>query len=102
MGQDRSLELLQSTPRLKPKPVEQLTASVLISLQRVGLAPGSVQREHQLTAKALAQRMLAHEPSSSPTSRACSPDARSASIRSSSAAKRDSSNRAISACANGS
>ena len=61
MGQDRALELLQGTPRLKAEPVQQFTPSVLISLERVGLPTRAVQREHQLSAKALAQRMLADQ-----------------------------------------
>jgi hypothetical protein len=59
--QDRSLELLKRPPRLEPEPLDQFAASIPIGLQRAGLAPAAVQREHQLAAQPLAQRMLANE-----------------------------------------
>ena len=61
LSEDRPLELLKLPPRLDPEVVDQLAASLLIALQRVGLPARSVQREHQLRLKALPQRMLAHE-----------------------------------------
>ena len=33
-----------------------------VGVQRIGLPPGAVQREHALGVEALAQRLLAHEP----------------------------------------
>ena len=61
VDQDRLFELLQGAPGLESELVEELAPSVPVGLQRVGLPAGSVQREHQLAAQALAQRMLAHQ-----------------------------------------
>ena len=49
LGEDRSLELLKLAAGLEPKLLDQPAARVAIALERVGLAPGSVQREHQLS-----------------------------------------------------
>ena len=72
-------------------------ARVLVGLERLGLAAAAVEREHQLAAQALASGCSPISASSSPTSSAWRPSARSASIRCSSAASRSSSSRAISA-----
>jgi hypothetical protein len=47
------LDLLQSGPGLDSKLVEQLSAGALVAGERIGLAARSVQRQHQLTVKAL-------------------------------------------------
>ena len=61
LGQDRSLELLKLATGLEPELVDQPTPGDAIALKRVGLAPRSVQRDHQLTDQALARRVLAHQ-----------------------------------------
>ena len=61
LGQDRSFELLELATGLEPELVDQPTPRDAVALERVGLATRSVQREHQLTDKALAQGMLVHE-----------------------------------------
>ena len=61
LGQDRSLELLKLASGLEPEFVDQLTPGDAVALKRLGLAPRSVQRDHQLTDQALARRMLAHQ-----------------------------------------
>ena len=80
-----------------PSSSTRRAARRLVGRERLGLAAAAVEREHQLPAQALAQRVLLTSPSSSPTSSAWRPRARSASMRSSSAARRASSRRAISA-----
>ena len=56
-----SLEAAQLGTGLNADLVHQTPARVPVGLERVGLPPGSVQREHLLTPEALAQWMLAHE-----------------------------------------
>ena len=62
LGQDGSFELLQLAAGLEAKLLDQPTPRDAIALQRVGLAPRSVQREHQLSDEPLAHGMLVHEP----------------------------------------
>src|SRR4029079_12894981 len=44
-----------------PELLVQTRAEVAIGLERLGLPAGAIQREHQLAAKALAQRIAPHE-----------------------------------------
>jgi hypothetical protein len=55
--QDHSLERLKGRPRLEPELFTQHPARVSVDVQRLGLAPRSIEREHQLGAEALAQRV---------------------------------------------
>ena len=61
MPQDLRLETLELRPRLDPELVDEAAARGLVGVEGLGLAAGSVEREHQLPAEGLAQRMLAHE-----------------------------------------
>ena len=49
------------SPGLKPQLAGEPAPRALIGLERVGLAAGPVQRQHQLTPEALLERMLAGE-----------------------------------------
>ena len=55
------LELLQLAARLEPELAVEIGPRLPVSLERIGLAAGAVQREHELRPQALAQRMLDHE-----------------------------------------
>ena len=61
VGEDLGLELAQLRARLEPQLVAHLPSAVAVGLQRLGLPPAAVEREHELAAYALAQRVLAHE-----------------------------------------
>ena len=61
LPQDRPLEPLQLLARLEPELVRQLAPGHPVASQRLGLAAGAVEREHQLAAQALPQRMLGDE-----------------------------------------
>jgi hypothetical protein len=55
------LQLLEAGAGVKPEFLGQTVAQILIDVQRLGLAPAAVQRQHQLTAQALAQGVLRHQ-----------------------------------------
>ena len=61
LGEDRPLELAQPLSRLDPELLDQRPARVLVGLQRVGLAVGAVEGEHQLRAQPLAVGVLADQ-----------------------------------------
>ena len=61
LGQDRPLERLQRRRRLDPEALDQRVPRRAVRLERLGLPAGAVQREHQLAAEALAQRVLGDE-----------------------------------------
>ena len=60
MGQDRLLERAQVGPRLDADLLDQRVARAAVGLERVGLAPAAVERQHQRTVQALAQGLLGH------------------------------------------
>ena len=100
LREDRALERLQRRGRLDPEALDERLPGRAVDLERLGLPAGAVEREHQLAAQPLAQRMLRDEGLELATSGACRPSASSASIRSSSAASRSSSSRSTAAWAN--
>ncbi len=53
LPQDLVLELLQPPARLDAELVDEPASRVLVGLQRLGLAPSGVEREHQLRARGL-------------------------------------------------
>jgi hypothetical protein len=57
----RLLQLLQLRSRLDAQLVHERPAGVLVDVQRVGLAARAVEREHELAAQALAQRIPGDE-----------------------------------------
>ena len=59
--QDRALKLLQHPAGLKAQLLPQQLARLPVDRQRVGLAPRSIQRDHQLPDDALAQWIPAHQ-----------------------------------------
>ncbi|MBA3261287.1 MAG: hypothetical protein H0T69_02190 [Thermoleophilaceae bacterium] len=61
LAQDCLLQLSQLAAWLDPELFGQNPTSVLVDLERIGLAPGAVEREHELFPEALAQRVAAHE-----------------------------------------
>ena len=62
MLKDSPLKLLQLPPRLQPELVDESIACSPKHVEGVGLAPGPVQREHQVASQALPERLLCHEP----------------------------------------
>ena len=60
--EDAPFELAELGRRLEPQLVDENGAPRAIGGERVGLAAAAVQREHQLAAQSLVQRMLGHEP----------------------------------------
>ena len=58
LAQDRVVQALQLGRRLDPDLVDQRPPGVAVGLQRLGLAPAPVQREHPLRVQPLAQRVL--------------------------------------------
>ena len=62
MLEDSPLKLLQLPPRLQPELVDESIACSPKHVEGVGLASGPVQREHQVAAQALPERLLCHEP----------------------------------------
>ena len=61
LPQDRLLQLAQRRARLDPQLFYQRPPRRLVDGERVGLPAATVQREHQLGAHALAQRVLGGE-----------------------------------------
>ena len=57
MLEDRPLEPRQRRPRLEAQLLGQHAPAVPVDLQRLRLAPGAIQRQHQLRAQTLAQRL---------------------------------------------
>ena len=53
LAQDRLLELAQGGARLEAELLDERAARVLVGRERVGLAAGAVEREHELAAQAL-------------------------------------------------
>ena len=56
--EDRPLQPLQLRSRLEPEVVREPAPSVAVDLERLGLAPAAVEREHQLATEPLAERVL--------------------------------------------
>ena len=61
LPQDRAVEPLQGRARLDAELVDECAAGVEVGLERLGLPPGAIEREHQLAAQPLAQRVLSDE-----------------------------------------
>jgi hypothetical protein len=62
LAQDRLLQLAEPLARVDPQLFEQHPTRVLVSLKRLGLSAGAVEREHQLGAVTLSKRMVGHQP----------------------------------------
>ena len=58
MPQNRLFELLERTPGLDPELVDKTIARLLVDRERFGLSARSVERDHQLGSRPLAQRVL--------------------------------------------
>ncbi len=58
MTQDRSLELLQRGARLDPELIHEQASSFPVGRERLSLPPATVEREHQLPPRLLAERLL--------------------------------------------
>ena len=61
MGEDPRLQLAQLWAGLEPQLVAHVSSAVAVGLQRLGLPPAAIEREHELAAYALAHRVVAHE-----------------------------------------
>ena len=59
--EDRPLEPLELLARLQSQLLRELAAGLAVGVERLGLPAGAVEREHQLAAQALPQRMLGDE-----------------------------------------
>ena len=55
------MQLAKLAAGLDPKLVDECAPRVLIGVERLGLTAGAVEREHQLAAHPLVQRVLCHE-----------------------------------------
>ena len=70
LREDGPLEPAQLLAGLEPELARRAAAAVLVDGERVGLPAAAVEREHELAAQALAQRVLLTSRSSSATSSA--------------------------------
>ena len=61
LGEDRLLELLELRAGLEAELGDERLARVRVRVERVRLTPGAVEREHQLCAQPLAQRVRSNE-----------------------------------------
>src|SRR5215213_5216491 len=61
LPQDRAVQLLEAAARIDAELVHEHTARVVVGLKGLRLTPGAVEREHQLTPKTLAERVLFDE-----------------------------------------
>ena len=102
LREDRPLEALEQRARLETELLEEHGPPVAVVLERLGLPPGAVERDHQLRAEPVAERVLARNGLELADDLGARPVARSASKRSSSAVRRSSSSRAISVWAHAS
>jgi len=59
--QNRAFELLQSGARLDPQLVDEQAPRLPINIERIRLPPRAVKRQHEQTAEALAEWVLADE-----------------------------------------
>ena len=59
--QDRVMERLQLRSRVDPELVHESRTRRGVGIERLGLPPGAVEREHQLPAQSFPQRLLADE-----------------------------------------
>ena len=57
LREHRALEILERSARLDPQLLDKGHARVAVDVQRFGLAPRAVEREHQLATQPLAERM---------------------------------------------
>jgi hypothetical protein len=61
LGENCALELAQLDPRLEAELLDERRPRVPVRLERVGLAAGAVERQHQPAVQPLAQRMLGYQ-----------------------------------------
>ena len=83
LSEDRLLEVLQGAARLDAELLDEHPPRLGVDLQRLGLTAAAVQRKHQLTARALTQRLAGDECLDFGDELDVAPSTRSASIRSS-------------------
>ena len=93
LGEDRRLEPLQLVTRDEPELVDQGRAHAPVGLERVGLPPRAVEREHELSVQLLAVRVLGRQRLELPDDRGMTAERRSTASRSSSASSRSSASR---------
>ena len=61
MREDRLLRALELGPRLQAELRDERPSRVRIYIERLGLPPRAIEREHELRTEALSQRLLANE-----------------------------------------
>ena len=61
LSQDRLLELPQLPPRLDPEHLDQGSSPIRVCGQCLSIAARPIEREHQVPAQSLSQRMVPHE-----------------------------------------
>ena len=91
--EDLLLQLPQRRPRLQPQLLDRPAPTVGVDLKCGRLPPAPIQRQHELSGTRSRNGCSCTIASSSPTTCACRPSARSASTRPSSATSRNSSSR---------
>ena len=99
LGEDRGLEALELGAGLQAEFLDERAAGAAVGFERVGLAAGAVEREHQLGVEALAVRVLGGQRLQLGASAPWRPSASSRSMRRSSAARRSSPSRSTSPAA---
>ncbi len=62
VGEDRLLQALELRSGTQTELAVERPDRVAVGIQRLALTPGPIQREHELPAQALAQRLRRHEP----------------------------------------
>src|SRR5205085_7206732 len=60
-AEDRALEILELGTRLDPELLDEQPAAGAVGGERLGLPAGAVERDHELPAELLAQRLLLDE-----------------------------------------
>ncbi len=61
LREDGALELLERSPRLDAELLDERLARPPVDVERLGLSTAAVEREHELRADALAERVIPHE-----------------------------------------
>jgi hypothetical protein len=100
LAEDRLLELLERRARVDPELLDERSARVPVDLERLRLAARAVEREHELGAEALAERVRGDELLQLSDDFPVPAEGEIGLDRRSSAARRNSSSRPIAVCAN--
>ena len=62
LGEDRGVQAPELRPGLDPEPIHECVARPAVEVERLGLVPAAIEREHELGREALARRVLGEQP----------------------------------------